>query len=159
MFERWQSAVDRAIEEALRSTPLDSLPGAGKPLKLDHDPYTPDENRLAYKILRENDLAPDWIMQARDLDAQQQRITQQLEQAARTYRRAAADAERAAPHMAAAYRQNAEDVWTSARRRLAALVEEYNRQVVSYNLKTPRGVAHRAYFNLEGETQRCLAGS
>jgi len=54
----WENHVDRLIREAMKTGAFDNLPGAGKLLNLD-DELTPEHLRLAYKILKDNDLAPE----------------------------------------------------------------------------------------------------
>ena len=67
-YERWQALIDRQIEEAIKDGRSDHLPGAGKPLNLNQNENVPDELRMAYKILAENELAPDWLMMGQDLE-------------------------------------------------------------------------------------------
>lgn len=126
-MNQWETAVDRAIRKAMEDGEFKDLPGEGKPLEWHDDPNTPDEMKLAYKILRENDLAPDWIVQGRELEARQEQLLAQLQQAI-------------AGHT---------DVTS-----LAKEIERFNRQVVSYNLKVPQGVQHRPLINLQREIER-----
>lgn len=121
------SLIDEQIRDAMRKGEFDDLPGAGKPLKLDDDAHTPDSLRMAHKILRDNDLAPDWMVQGRELDAQRDKLVADAKRLAR-----------AKPGSAAlAVLQDA--------------AKQYNRQVLSYNLKVPRGVVHKRHFDLEQE--------
>ena len=57
----WESAIDKQIREAMERGEFDNLPGAGKPLDLADDPHTPDDWRMAFKILKDNKVAPGWI--------------------------------------------------------------------------------------------------
>ena len=63
----WGSYIDRQIRKAMEDGEFDNLPGEGKPLNIEEDENTPDAMRLAFKILKDNDLAPAWIMQGKDL--------------------------------------------------------------------------------------------
>lgn len=119
--------IDEQIQDAMRKGEFNDLPGAGKPLKLEDDAHTPEHLRMAHKLLRNNDLAPDWMVQGRELDALRDKLV--------------ADARR----LAHARSESAA---------LAALHEaakRYNRQVLSYNLKVPRGVVHKRHFDVEQE--------
>lgn len=121
------SLIDEQIKDAMRKGEFDDLPGKGKPLKLDDDPYTPEHMRMAYKLLRDNDLVPDWMVQSRELDTLRDKLVVDARRLAH-----------ASPHSPA----------------LAALHEaakKYNRQVLSYNLKVPKGVVHKRYLDLEQE--------
>jgi hypothetical protein len=44
--------AEQKIAEAIARGELDNLPGAGRPLDLDDDALTPEELRLAYRILK-----------------------------------------------------------------------------------------------------------
>ena len=46
-------SADEAIRKAMEEGKFDNLPGKGKPLKLDEDPFEDPEWRLANKMLKE----------------------------------------------------------------------------------------------------------
>ncbi|MCZ2097923.1 MAG: DUF1992 domain-containing protein [Anaerolineae bacterium] len=122
--------IDEQIQDAMRKGEFNDLPGVGKPLKLEADAHTPEHLRMAHKLLRDNDLVPDWMAQGRELDALRDKLVTDAQ------RLAHADPESAA---------------------LAALHEaakQYNRQVLSYNLKVPRGVVHKRHVDVEQERAR-----
>ena len=121
------SLIDEQIKDAIRKGQFADLPGAGKPLRLDDSAHTPEHMRMAYKILRDNDLVPDWMAQGRELDAAREKL--------------AADAAHVAHSTAGSARLQA----------LRESAKQYNRQVLSHNLKVPKGVAHKRHFNLEEE--------
>ncbi len=115
--------IDEIIQDAMRKGQFDDLPGAGKPLKLEDDSWVPPEQRMAYKLLRDNDLVPDWMAQGRALDVERDALIRDLRRA-------------------------------RSQQQIAVLREQaarYNRQVLSYNLKVPNGVAHKRHFNFEAE--------
>jgi hypothetical protein len=121
------SLIDEQIKDAMRKGQFDDLPGAGKPLRLDDEAHTPEHLRMTYKILRDNDLVPDWMAQGRELDAALEKLV--------------ADVQRSAGSKAGSPGLEA----------LRAAAKHYNRQVLSYNLKVPKGVAHKRHFDLEAE--------
>ncbi|NWF67608.1 MAG: DUF1992 domain-containing protein [Chloroflexi bacterium] len=154
---RWESKIEESIRQAISDGRAGHLPGAGKPLKLEDDPNTPEEMRTAYKILRENDLQPDWIMAGRELDEKRDKILQTLRKAAEAYRGALGDAQRIPDaERASERRQNAESAWQKIRQILDESVMRYNKQVVTYNLKLPGGIPHRPYFDVQRELERRL---
>ncbi len=121
------SLIDEQIKDAIRQGHFADLPGAGKPLNLDDDAHTPDHLRVAHKIMRDNDLVPDWIVQGRELDAAREKLLDDVRRAAHAKPGSAAlDA-------------------------LHAAAKQYNRQVLSYNLKVPQGVAHKRHVDVEAE--------
>lgn len=62
----YRSVVDELIEEAKERGEFDNLPGEGKPLDLDSNPYAGD-NELSYKILKDNNFTLPWIMDRNEL--------------------------------------------------------------------------------------------
>jgi hypothetical protein len=131
--------IDEIILDAMRKGKFADLPGQGRPLQLDDEAYVPSHLRMAHKLLRDNDLAPDWIMQGRELEAARAALLTSLGRAAGQYCQTKA----AAP-------------WHKALASARVDAERYNRQVTSYNLKLPRGVAHQAHLNVEREADRLL---
>ena len=133
MFDnrRWRDRYDKVYEQAKEDGYFDNLPGEGKPLNLDLDPNTPNEMRVAFGILKENDMAPEWIMMGRTLENDRKKLVTAIKTAIKQADGMEADAERAASHPRTAYRQNARDFWAAEQRKLAKQVEKYNSSVVS----------------------------
>jgi hypothetical protein len=50
--------VEQKLLEAVSRGEFDDLPGAGRPLDLDHDPLVPEDLRLAYRILKNAGFVP-----------------------------------------------------------------------------------------------------
>jgi len=156
MFDnrRWYDRYDKSYEQAKEDGHFDNLPGEGKPLNLDMDPNVPNEQRVAFGILKENDMAPEWIMMGRTLENDRKKLVSAIKAALKRNAGMEADAERVASHLRAAYRQNAKDLWAAEQRKLEKRVEKYNSSVISYNIKAPPGVAKRPYFDLHAEINR-----
>ena len=53
--------AEAQIREAIERGDLDDLPGAGKPLVLDDDPFVPEELRMAYKVLKNAGYVPEEV--------------------------------------------------------------------------------------------------
>jgi hypothetical protein len=145
--ERDESWIERLIREAMEGGAFDRLAGSGEPLQLDDDSHVPPDVRMAHKLLRDNDLAPEWITLGKELEAQQAAILKALRRAAHVYRRA--------------YRNHdqAEARWQAALAKFRGDAERYNRKVLNYNLKVPPGINHRRQLVIEREIQRALAGN
>lgn len=118
--------IDEILQDAMRNGHFNDLPGAGKPLKLDDDALVPETQRMAHKLLRDNDLVPDWMAQGKELDAERDRLIAALRRAASAE---ALDA-------------------------LRARAAQHNKQVLSYNLKVPKGVVHKRHFDFEAELSK-----
>lgn len=118
------SRSDDPIKRMLEETDVTRLPGAGKPLKLDDDRFTPDDLKMAHKLLKENDLMPDWIVEGRELDAARTKTLTRLRDAVQH-----------------------KSVTDALRDEVVAL----NKRILTYNLKVPQGVPHKLMIPLERE--------
>jgi hypothetical protein len=117
-----QSLVDRRFAAAEAAGLLANLPGAGKPLQLDDDSLTPEDARLAHRLLKGAGFAPPWI-ELRKLIMQEQAALASWLGRANALWRERGPAERR--RLADEYRQ-----------RIAAL----NKLIESYNLGAPPAV-------------------
>ena len=135
--DRWQTLMDELARLAIGDGRADHLPGAGKPLSLDEDPNTPGDMRMAFKIMRDNDIAPDWIASGKALELAATSIQAALEQLL------------AVP---AGERQTA--AWQRRLEELRERVREHNNDVLSFNLKVPSGIRHRRQIDLDREMAR-----
>ncbi|MEM6281864.1 MAG: DnaJ family domain-containing protein [Chloroflexota bacterium] len=151
--DMYLSPIEQAIRQAMRDGLFDNLPGEGKPLNLNgsDDPNTPDDMRLAYKIMKDNDVVPDWMMLSELLDQQKKKIHYELRRGLRAYNGAIHDAERDGD---LGRRHRANQTWERLLSTFHEVIEHYNRNVLTYNIKAPSMVAKRPYMNLEHEVKR-----
>jgi len=61
--------VERKLEEAARAGAFDRLPGAGEPLDLAENPFVPADWRLAFKILADHKIVPEFVDRRREIEA------------------------------------------------------------------------------------------
>lgn len=120
----WQSAIDKLLREAQQSEEWKNLPGEGRPLALDDNPYTPSDQRMAFKILKDNDMAPTWITESKALETKREKLVAQIAKARNS----------AAPAPSQTLRDS---------------VRNFNNEVLSYNLKVPPGVVHKRFIDLD----------
>lgn len=66
--ETWRIVAERKIQDWIRTGGAEKLTLAGQPLDLDENPFLKQEYRLAFKILKNADMAPDWIMLGNDIE-------------------------------------------------------------------------------------------
>lgn len=66
-LDEFSNVVSKRIEEAMRRGEFDNLRGHGKPMPIDNDPFVPEEQQLVNRILKNNDLTPDWIADRKEL--------------------------------------------------------------------------------------------
>ncbi len=140
----WENHVDRLIREAMESGTFANLPGEGKPLDLG-DENTPDHLRMAYKILKDNDLAPEWIVEGKVLGKKIEAWHTALRKAVRAHRDGQHDPQR---------RLSADSDWRLAQKRLTEQAAVLNRAIISYNLKLPQAIAHRPLIVAQREFER-----
>ena len=67
-LQKWANLIDDQIRAAQEKGDFDNLPGAGKPLKLDDNPYAGDR-ALAFHLLKQNHLLPRELAIGHELDA------------------------------------------------------------------------------------------
>jgi hypothetical protein len=122
------SIIDEQIKDAMRKGHFADLPGQGKPLRLEDDSNVPSHLRMAHKVLRDNDLAPDWMAEGQELDAAREKLLADIQRVGRAHQ--------------------------AAIETLRASAKKYNSKVLSYNLKVPQGVTHKRHVNFEQELSK-----
>jgi hypothetical protein len=60
--------VERQLEEAARKGAFDNLPGAGTPIDLTENPFVPPDWRLAFKILKDHHLVPEFVERRKQIE-------------------------------------------------------------------------------------------
>jgi hypothetical protein len=60
--------VEKKLEEAARAGAFDRLPGAGLPLDLSENPYVPADWRLAFKILADHKVVPEFVERRKEIE-------------------------------------------------------------------------------------------
>ena len=80
-----RAVAERKIQEAIEEGVFDNLPGKGKPLQLDDDPFTPPHLRLANRILKNAGVLPDWMQLEKDIEAARSECSRMLAEMERSY--------------------------------------------------------------------------
>ncbi len=146
------SIVDEILKDAIESGAFKNLPGEGKPLKLEDETSVPEELRLAHRILRANDLAPDWIMDGKAISDTQAALTKEVRVQTRRYLKELREAESSStPEL---NRQHINQRWDVTKAALRERINKLNKDILNFNLKVPRGVTHRPLFDLDREIAR-----
>ena len=129
--------LEDKIVEAMERGDFDNLPGLGKPLRLENDRLVPGEYRLAYRIMRDNDVQPDWIALQQEIDQRIQQARDDLDAAARYF--FAVQTELADKPGADNVRRRlrARDVRDDALAAFRDCVPEINKKIALFNLKVP----------------------
>jgi hypothetical protein len=143
----WNNLIEDIIAEGRERGLFDNLKGKGKPLDLHKNHFAGDKD-LAHSLLKENDIAPAWIMQRNDILAAQAKLRTEIagqwawyEQ---SFRLATDQRERGRLTIG----------WDDACRRWQAQIEELNKNTRSYNLKRPSDNLELFQLKLETELER-----
>ncbi|MEP6871928.1 MAG: DUF1992 domain-containing protein [Anaerolineaceae bacterium] len=72
----FEKVIESLIQEAIAQGAFDNLPGAGKPLPLDHQELMAGENWLGYKVLLNGGLVPEWLGLGQEIERDLQKLRQ-----------------------------------------------------------------------------------
>lgn len=146
-----QHFMDRVLDEAQAKGVFDNLPGRGKPLRLDHNPYA-EEQQLAHKILRDNDFTLPWIADRAELAGKIEAVRAELGQRWQTgrdnYARAVTDRQKA----------NLSQEWDHYLAQLESRLITLNKAIGDLNLRLPVATMELLKLNLDQELARISAG-
>jgi len=113
---------------------FDDLPGKGKPLIFDDNPYLEPGQDLAFDLLKNNDFAPEWIERDKE-------IRRELKAARKRLR-------------LAWQHSSTEPARRKARERFAESLDKLNRKIDDFNLIVPIISCQRPRLRLEDEISR-----
>ena len=136
--QEWRDLVEQRIQDAMAVGAFDNLPGEGKPLNLNHNPYLDPSLELAYGLLKNNGYTPEWI--ARDKE-----IRQELEVARARLR--ASWARRQA-------NSTDETAWQTALTLFEETLGQLNRKIDDLNLIVPVSSCQRVRLKLADELRQ-----
>jgi DnaJ family protein C protein 28 len=150
-LDSWGDLVSQRIEEAIRRGEFDNLPGRGKPIDVQPDPFVPQDRQMAYRLLKNNDMAPGWITERKEVLKLKERFSQQLQTIAEEARAqwAAAQDE--------ARREQVMNRWARWLVRWEGEIVEINRRIQTLNLKQP--VTHLEVLKLRLDDELRRAGA
>ncbi len=138
--------VNKQIEEAMERGEFTNLPGKGKPLKLDTNPYLTPQTRMVNRLLKENGFAPRWVELQKEIkqeNAQLERILVNLK--ARRERLSAIVQQY--PHRRGAISQTFEQERARAMAQYSEKLENLNRKIQRVNLLMPTRNRQYALIN------------
>jgi DnaJ family protein C protein 28 len=135
-------SIDEIIRRAMEEGQFDNLPGKGKPLQLDENPYEDAEWRAAYRILKNSGFTLPWIETLREIEAT-------LESARSRLRRSWV-------WQNEALEANVESAWVKAewQRAVDQFREEIlslNKRISDYNMQAPSDRFQRPKINPDQE--------
>ncbi len=143
-----QDLIEELIQEGMDGGLFDNLPGKGKPLNLNKNPYAADM-QLANELLKENDLPPAWILQRNEILAKMAKlraeIVRQWAWHEREFSIAIADKGRLTIR------------WDDCCLKWIGEIIELNKAIDAFNLKRPFDNIEIFKLNLESELKRANA--
>ena len=150
MRHDWSNLIDDLIEEGRKQGVFDDLPGEGKPLKLEGNPYS-RATELAHNLLKHNDLRPAWITNRNSLLEQIKALRKEIQRAwerhEREHRYVRAEGQRGALARS----------WDEACRNWETQIADLNKQIDSFNLKRPSANLEMFKLTLKKELERAHA--
>ena len=143
-----QNLMDELIQEGMDGGLFDNLPGKGKPLNLNKNPYAADME-LANELLKENDLPPAWILQRNDILAKIARLRTEIVRQWEWHEREFG--------IATANKSRLTIRWDDCCLKWTNEIVELNKEIDGFNLKRPFDNLEIFKLNLEGELKRANA--
>jgi DnaJ family protein C protein 28 len=140
--------IDEQIHEAQARGDFDNLPGTGKPLNLDENPFLGDK-ALAYSLLKQNGYAPPEVELAKEIRTQFEKAQERLEKL-RQHRKSLCV--RRIPPFGSEKRAFNYAV-EKATAQYEQLLHELNRKILNLNLITPSPM-HMPMFEVEKLVQQ-----
>lgn len=77
-LKQWNDLVGQRIDEAMRQGMFDNLSGRGKRQNLQNNPHVPEGQGMAFDLLKNNDMAPAWIMDRKAVQEDIQKLRAKL---------------------------------------------------------------------------------
>ncbi|HNB53693.1 MAG TPA: DUF1992 domain-containing protein [Anaerolineales bacterium] len=147
-MDKWQRGIDQQIEEAQRSGKFDNLPGKGKPLKLNENPFQDPALDAAYTLLKDNDFTLPWIAEGKEIDEALDKTRTALARSWAVYQR-----DRVGQHTAWAKSE-----WDRAERSFREQIAILNKKILNYNVAIPNSRFEKFKINPDTEIERIQAG-
>lgn len=137
------SGVDELIRIAIEEGKFNNLPGEGKPLHLDENPWQDPEWWMAYHVLQANGFTLPWIEQRQSIEKDLETARRQLYQAWQQRKTSESGA--------------LEQAWQRALQVFEKQIEAINRQIRDYNLSVPLDRFQKRLVLIKQEVDRLTA--
>jgi hypothetical protein len=146
--------ADDHIQKAMERGEFDNLPGQGKPLNLEHDRLVPEEYRLAYRIMRDNDVQPEWIALQKEIAVRIERAMERLRAVAQAFHRIMGNTAGKNDLDSLRQRQTARESRDHAKVEFRKSMTIVNEKIRLYNLKAPAAHLTRDLVDIEAEINK-----
>ena len=136
---------EEQIRRALQDGQFDNLPGKGKPLNLDENPFEDPEWHLANKVLRDGGFSLPWIESRKEIEA---RLEAALAALGKAWLTRGSD-------LGSGYTPSQVDAeWKRAEDTFRSEVAEINKLIFRYNLVVPTYQVQRLLIDAEREIRK-----
>ena len=141
--------AEQQIQEAIDEGKFDDLPGKGKPIVFDDDPMTPAHLRLVNRILSNANVLPEWIQIHKDIEAEQQQITEMRSRLTRENQRWGERITRSSPGSAVSQRYA--EWHAKSRAEYLRLLKSLNSSILKFTLVAPSTAKPICSFKIPSE--------
>jgi hypothetical protein len=119
--------IEDLIKKAVEEGKFKDLPGQGKPLNLDENPFEDPGWRLANKILKDNGFSPAWIETRKEIDAEVAGARRAAQLAWQEYQTAGGSSARI----------DDQTRWKTAHHLFVQRIQAVNKLIFQYNIQAP----------------------
>lgn len=146
----WESWIDRKIREAQEQGAFDDLPGRGKPLDLQGNPYAQDRE-LSFKILKDAGYAPEWIELDKAIRMRLERTRMALSRSWEWHQARLLELAGSDSRWASAERERSLNTWQTKLAHFEAEIAALNGEIRVLNLMVPSPRFQRSRVNAARE--------
>ncbi|MGD2155737.1 MAG: DUF1992 domain-containing protein [Anaerolineales bacterium] len=143
-------AVDEIIRQAMGRGDFDNLPGKGKPLEIQDNPYEDPAWSMAFRALRSSGFTLPWMETRRQIE-------NDLEAARDTLLRSWKWRESVLKRQGSS-RSWVEGEWDRAVAEFRERIDALNQRIFSYNLEVPSELFQRKRINYDRELKKITLG-
>ena len=152
-LSKWDTFIDEQIQKLIGDGDMSWHPKAGQALEFDNDEYIPEDQKLATKIMKDNDAIPPWMALAFTLRDKHAKITKRIKQYARDY---VARQQKAISMGSFILHREADERWQKANRQLRMDIGQYNAELLNYNLQVPEAIDQMIPIDADTLIERAL---
>jgi hypothetical protein len=143
------TGIEEHIRRAIEQGEFDNLPGEGKPLTLDDNPYEDPEWRMAYRLLRESGYSLPWIESRKEISDRLNSARSGLKRAWEWRRRNLTGSQ---PDGLV------DEQWQRAVQAFYEKIEQINQQISTYNLAAPSSRFQLMMLDADRELEKTRSG-
>lgn len=145
--EKWRNSIEQQIKQAQAEGKFDNLPGKGKPLNLEENPFEDPAMRNVYRMLRDSGYSLPWIEELKRVDADLKKARADLARRWNWYQN---NIDKSPVF--------AEEEWSQAVDDFKEKVTKINKRISNYNLEIPSARFERVKINAAREIKAVKEG-